>query len=539
MTTLLRTCTLIRLLFILVTAGQQKVQAGNVLAVFPHFGFSHFKVVQPILDALAAAGHKVTVISYVKNQNLHENYEQLLISPLDEDQTNTTINVVPLTEHTPTRSLPILLKEYWDLHVEGQHTCELLFASGHVEKVLQRHRQEQPYDVLFTEYFNADCQLAIAQQLQLPIVALSTCTLMPFYYDRIDLPDTPAFVQSEFVGFAQPLKWHERLLNFVQAKLLKLLYRHHSNRVDNALVKRYLNIDVDVAAVAHAQTAVIFVNQHYTLMGSRPRTRQLVEVGGVHISQKQSKPLPELISRFLQQSPLGVIYISWGSMVRASSIGGDKLADILQALQQQPLRVICKWETDQTPQVDAKQFLFIKWAPQLDILCHPKVKLFWTHGGLLGTTEGVHCGKPMLVTPIYGDQFVNAFAVLNRGIGLKLDYDQINVENLQEALQQLSQPSFATRAQKLAHIFNERERTPLETAIWALEHVMEHGLFGAELLRSPGVELNWFVYNSLDSIFLLLTVLVLAPLLLVYSCRWTCGCKKQSTQQQKRKSKRA
>lgn len=72
------------------------------------------------------------------------------------------------------------------------------------------------------------------------------------------------------------------------------------------------------------------------------------------------------------------------------------------------------------------------------------MKLFWSHGGLLGTTESVHCGKPLLVTPIYGDQFLNAFSVQNRGMGLKLDYEEITIENLQQAFSKLSDTRYTT-----------------------------------------------------------------------------------------------
>lgn len=35
---------------------------------------------------------------------------------------------------------------------------------------------------------------------------------------------------------------------------------------------------------------------------------------------------------------------------------------------------------------------------------HPKVRVFVTHGGLMGSTEAAHCGVPVVVTPMYGDQ---------------------------------------------------------------------------------------------------------------------------------------
>lgn len=344
--------------------------AGNILAVFPHFGFSHFKVVQPLLSELAQRGHDVTVISYVRNPLAAQlvNYEELLTAAADEDQTSSTINVVPLSEHTPTRSLIALLKSYYSLFTEGQTTCGTLYASGHVRTVLKRH-QEKPYDLLLTEYFSTDCQLAIAKLLHLPIIGVSTCALMPYFYDRIDLPDTPAYIQSEFVGFAHPLNWSERLLNFVQAKLLKLLYKVHTNRADRALIKHYLGIEIDVDEVARTQTAFIMGNQHYSHLGSRPITPQFLEVGGMHITDAAKKQLPPKIVEFLQKSKQGVIFISWGSMVRASSMDVDKMQAMVKVLAKQPLNVIWKWETDEVPDVDASKFLFVKWAPQLALLC--------------------------------------------------------------------------------------------------------------------------------------------------------------------------
>ncbi|XP_017152637.1 UDP-glucuronosyltransferase [Drosophila miranda] len=529
---------LIALWLIVITGTPPPAFGGNVLAVYPHFGFSHFKVVMPILNELVRRGHQLTVISYVNHPHAAEwpNYEQLLISQAGEDQSSTTINLVPLSEHTPTRSLLTLFWEYIALHSEGQESCERLYASGHVETVLKRH-QTKPYDLLLTEYFNSDCQLALAKLMDLPIIGLSTCALMPYYYDRIDLPDTPSFIQSEFVGFAGVLSWDERLVNFIQAKMLKLLYKYHSIRADNALVRKHFGIDVDVDEVARTQTAFIFGNQHYSLMGSRPQSRQFIEVGGVHLTSQAEQELTPNIAQFLDQSDVPIIFISWGSMVRISSIDVDKLAAIVEALERQPLRVIWKWEADEKPKVDSTKFLFVKWAPQLALLCHPKVELFWAHGGLLGTTESVHCGKPMLVTPIYGDQFLNAFSVQNRGMGLKLDYEDIRVTRVTQALNELNNTSYATRSLGISKIFNQRQNSPLESAIWCVEHVIQHGLLAAEMLQSPGIELNWFVYHSLDSVCLIFVVLMA----LAYSlCHFSGGSSSKSFNgNRRRKSKRS
>ncbi|XP_073820836.1 UDP-glycosyltransferase family 36 member A1 [Musca autumnalis] len=484
-------------------------ESKQILSVFPHFGYSHFKVFYPLLRNLAEKGHSVTVITHIKTPDPPlATYEELLLEQVE------VVNVVPLTEWIP-RTWKGLFDEYVGLHVEGQESCERLYESGYIQEVLKRH-EIKPYDIVITEYFNSDCQLVVPYLMKTPIVGLSSCLLMPWYYERILLPDTPSFVQSEFIGFATPLNWYERLTNFLQAKVLSLLYRYHTNRLDNELIHHHLNVSVDVNSIAKQQTAIVFGNQHYSLTGIRPHSEQFVEIGGIHIQEnKVNEKLPSHVEKFLEMSKGDVLFISWGSMVRASTMEADKLNAILSALVKSKLKVIWKWETDEVP-IKNDNFLFVKWAPQLSLLCHPKIKLFWGHGGLLGTTEAVYCGKPMILTPIYGDQFVNAFAAQNRKIGRILNFEDISENNLDIVLQEILQDvSYNNNAKGLSNIFRDRPNKPLETATWWVEHIMEHER-ARETLHSHAVDLNWFIYYSLDSICIVLASFIGPLLFLLY-----------------------
>lgn len=68
------------------------------------------------------------------------------------------------------------------------------------------------------------------------------------------------------------------------------------------------------------------------------------------------------------------------------------------------------------------------------------MKAFWTHGGNLGTIESVHCGKPSIITPFYGDQYLNAAALSQRGIGFKLDLLQITADNIYDLVKKTLDP---------------------------------------------------------------------------------------------------
>lgn len=136
----------------------------------------------------------------------------------------------------------------------------------------------------------------------------------------------------------------------------------------------------------------------------------------------------------------GVILISWGSNLNTSTLPADKVQAILRALATVRQTVVWKWENSALPD-RPKNVHILNWIPQRDILEHPNVKLFWTHGGNLGTSEAVHCGVPMIVTPFYGDQFVNGAAVVKRGMAVVLDYSDITTEMVRDCIKRILENS--------------------------------------------------------------------------------------------------
>ncbi|XP_049311681.1 UDP-glucosyltransferase 2-like [Bactrocera dorsalis] len=513
---------------ILVTEG------SHILGIFNYYAYSHFKVFYPLLRRLAEEGHQVTVVTHIKalDKIKPHNYTELLLTG------GLTTNVVTFKDIFPRRSLFNIFKDADYMHHEGLSHCELLYKSGHVDTILKSHEQ-QPFDLVITEYMNSDCQLGIPYLLQVPVVGLSSCVLMPYHFDRIALPDFPSYVQSKLVGFPEELNCYERLLNFLQTKLVNYIYRYRTHSDDRKVINKYLNVDFDIEDYAKRSTSLILVNQHYTLHGNKPLTSQLIEIGGIHIDERAlNAKLPDEIEKFLENVPAeGVLFFSWGSMVRSSSMPSEKVQTIVKVLERQPFNIIWKWETDEVP-TKSKKFLFVKWAPQLSLICHPKVKLFWGHGGLLGTTENIYCGKPLIITPLYGDQSVNAYAVQNRGVGSILFFDDINEKSLETTLKEVRRESYAENAAVLSHLFRNRDMKPLDRAVWWVEHLLqENGKIAHKLLQTKAVKLNWFVYYSLDSVSIILIGLALFIFIVRAILRRLCGLFKGGKQSGKVKTK--
>ena len=100
------------------------------------------------------------------------------------------------------------------------------------------------------------------------------------------------------------------------------------------------------------------------------------------------------LRKFLDEAgPDGIIYVSFGSALRASVMSDDKRKALLSVFGKLKQKVLWKWETDHMEDQPSNVMLH-KWLPQQDVLGHPNVKLFVSHGGQSSFQETVCHQKP-------------------------------------------------------------------------------------------------------------------------------------------------
>ena len=74
-------------------------------------------------------------------------------------------------------------------------------------------------------------------------------------------------------------------------------------------------------------------------------------------------------------------------------------------------------------------------VPQTKVI--PVVDLVITHGGNNSFTEAFYFGKPMIVLPLFGDQFDNAQRIKEKGLGIHLNAYFCNEKELLNSIDQL------------------------------------------------------------------------------------------------------
>ncbi|XP_070065012.1 uncharacterized protein [Drosophila virilis] len=500
------------LLAALLTLLCVQVDAGRplkVLGLFPHPGVSHFHFFQPIMHALAEAGHDVSVVSHFPAKNPPIRYKDF---PLTGTEKLTNSVDLKFFEKRPFYNHFI---EFFLLHEWGKEACNLTLRSEALQTVLKR--KAGYYDVIVLEQFNTDCMMGVAHQLQAPVVALSSCAMMPWHYERMGVPIIPSYIPALFMGQSQDMNFGGRLANWFSFHTLNWLYKLVSIPAADALVQYKFGHDVPSVGELVKNTSVYFVNQHYSLSGPKPLPPNVIELGGLHI--QKANPLSAELQRLLDNAEHGVILISWGSMIRANSLSPEKRDGIVRAVARLKQQVIWKWENETLANMPPNMHI-MKWLPQRDILCHPNVKVFMTHAGLMGSSEAAYCGVPVVATPMYGDQFLNAAALVQRNMGVLLHYEDIGENTVLKALKRALDKKHADAAKLVAHSFKYRPQQALQTALWWVEHVGHTG--GNPLLKSSAVELSRFVYYSLDcyvAVGLILAIVIASWVALIGRCR--------------------
>ena len=127
-----------------------------------------------------------------------------------------------------------------------------------------------------------------------------------------------------------------------------------------------------------------------------------------------------------------LIYFSLGSL---GSADVQLMRRVINCLATTPYRYIVSKgplhdEIELAPNMAGAEFL-----PQTSIL--PSCDLAITHGGNNTVTECLHFGKPMIVLPLFWDQYDNAQRIDELGLGIRLDTYRFTDAELHAALNRL------------------------------------------------------------------------------------------------------
>jgi polyene glycosyltransferase len=128
------------------------------------------------------------------------------------------------------------------------------------------------------------------------------------------------------------------------------------------------------------------------------------------------------LQSWLERCP-SVIYVGLGTLLRLSR---PQIAELLAAFARLGPQHQVLWKVPAAQQALLPPAAALpgnvrieSWLPsQLDVLRHPHVRVFVTHGGGNGFHEGIYFGKPLYVLPFWLDCYDFAVRAVDSGVGL-------------------------------------------------------------------------------------------------------------------------
>ncbi|KAL5240578.1 hypothetical protein ACI65C_007988 [Semiaphis heraclei] len=494
-------CTLLFIAVINVSWSVTPITAMNILAIEPITGKSHWNFMSALLRALTDSGHHVTAFTPLPDGE-RINYTEIDISS-EISALDVGIDSKFIMENFRKSTVMIPLVMNWTRCI-----CDIINEHPKMKDIILNGGEDSSgYDLIIVERAASECVTYVAAKLDVPIIFSSPSPLKTtIEYSLIGSGPNPATVSHVMAYHSVPRTFFQRLTNS-----LFFVYSAFLNTRKESEMKTNHPSEFDLEEPV--KPSLVFVNTYYLTEAPRPFPPNVIQVGGIHLQQPPKDDIiPADILEYIDNSPHGVIYFTLGSIVEMSTLPEHIQNAYKDGLSQVPQRVLWKYEGEMKNK--PTNVMTRKWFPQREILLHPKVKLFISHGGISGVYEAIDAGVPVLGLPVFYDQPRNIENLVDAGMAISMDFLSVTKDNFFNAVNELTNnEKYRKNAKIVSNRFKDRPMTPTRSVVYWTEYVHRHE--SAPHTKSYAFNLTWYQYYLLDVIAVML-ILILFTVYITY-----------------------
>ncbi|XP_013139437.1 PREDICTED: UDP-glucuronosyltransferase 2B1-like [Papilio polytes] len=474
----------------------------KLLVVFPIPGKSHSILGNAFVRHLLNAGHEVTYITPIPMKDVNSKLRQINVeSNRNYFAAEEVLDIQKLMrKEVDMKDMPTVFTMMFNIANATIH-------HENVQKVI--HNPAEKFDAVIAEWMYSELYSGFSAVFNCPLIFFLSVSPHNMALSLIDQIPNPAYTADHVKSNSIPpfTFWTrvQELLTLFDWKIYRWWVndrniKSYDEAFKSAVTKRGRTLPPLDEIKYNA--SLIFGNSHISTADGVPLPRNLVEIGGYHISSNV-EALPKDLKKILDEAKHGFIFFSMGSMLQSSKMPEEIKTGLIKIFSQLKQTVIWKFEVSLPDK--PKNIFIIDWAPQQSILAHPNCVLFITHGGLLSTTEALHYKVPIIGIPMFADQFININRAVAKGIAKRVDLNYNTPTNLKLAIEEiLENSSYRDRVNELSFVYHDRVISPgAEITRW-VDHVIKTK--GAPHLRSPALLVPWYQKLYLDLVFLIIIV---------------------------------
>ena len=411
--------------------------------------------------------------------------------------------------------LKFLIDSYKKIKNDYFPSCTKTF---HDTPELMKIIQDRPrFDAIVTQW---SCGSVLSHVLDAPLIWFTPANPEGFDHQMKSLGNTmnPSIQPRVETSFVEPMTFVERLQNIVGHKFTQLLRQFlETGPIDHFRKEIYPDLP-DFGNFTDQRSVLLISNSHVATHGSWPYYENILNLGGLHL--KPGKELEGDLKYFMDSHPEGVAYVSFGSHFKASNMNPNQKAMFHEAFEELKIPIIWKWDDDIS---GISNNVFVsKWVPQNDLLSHPNLKVFVTHGGLLSVQEAIYHKTTLVGVPLAHDHKGNIARAVSNGYAIGLELISLSKEKLVSAIRQAwSNEPMRRNIGKANQLFMTREN-PLNRGVDAIERVMRDSTY-CKIKPGRLKDITWYQYFGIDvALFIFIMTLFLCLIvfkLLLICCR--------------------
>uniref|UniRef100_A0A336MIZ6 UDP-glucuronosyltransferase n=1 Tax=Culicoides sonorensis TaxID=179676 RepID=A0A336MIZ6_CULSO len=489
--------------FISWLAMSHQIETYRILAIFPTPSISHQVVFRPVMQELATRGHHITLLT----PNPFEATENITIIDLNhlyEDWKK--IDFAETADLNPFAMIELLLTV-----MRGMMTK--ILEIDEVKPIL--HGNVEKFDVVISEFLGYTPMYAFAHLYNVPLIGMTSLDMSPSEHASIGNLVHPILHPHLIFPFYGDLNFFERVASVYMSWIMDNIFTPMFGRKLDQVIFKYFGDSYPNSYELTRSVSLAIVNAHPALGFTRPIVPTTIQVGLLHI--QPPKPLPSDIDSYMSKSKHGVIYFSLGSNVKSSCLKKNHFDTFLGVFKELEYDIIWKFENE-TMQNKPNNVMIRKWLPQQDLLAHPNLKLFITHGGQQSMEEAIDRGIPLLCIPFFGDQETNSKKIEHLGIGRRLLLADLNPINFKALVHEvINHAKYKQKIIELRDVVKDSPLSPKDMAAWWIEYTIRHN--GTRHLRYPGLGFPNWKYYFVDVIIFTITILSIFCVLIFISIR--------------------
>ncbi|KAK2117739.1 UDP-glucuronosyltransferase 3A1 [Saguinus oedipus] len=409
-------------------------------------------------------------------------------------------------------------------------------------------------DLVFVEGFDF-CSFLIAEKLEKPFVAI-----LPTSFDALEfgLPSPLSYVPVFHSLLTDRMDFWGRVKNVLTFFSFSTIQRRIYSTFDNTIKEHFTEGCRPVLSHLLRKAELWFVNSDFAFDFARPLLPNTVYVGG--LMEKPIEPVPQITDALhhyqgnlplLRQSAIteasgmeehdlenfianfgdaGFVLVAFGSTLDTYE-SQEVLKNMHSAFAHLPQGVIWKCQSSRWPKDVhlATNVKIMDWLPQSDLLAHPSIRLFVTHGGQNSVMEAIRHGVPMVGLPVNGDQHGNMVRVVAKNYGVVMQLNQVTADTLELKMKQVIEDKrYKSAVVAGSVILHSQPLSAKQRLVGWIDHILQTG--GAAHLKPYAFQQPWHEQYLID-VFVFLLGLTLGTVwlcgkLLGVVARWLCGVRK-------------